>query len=186
MNYFESTAFTECIHRHKLQSAPTDKYDHTLLLRVNAPQLRYNQHLYLVGNRQELGAWDPAHGLKMIYTGPNEWCAVIDALPLLGSIVEFKFVVKTDDKVLDGKKSNSRTSDVAPIWEERQNRRLLVPPIPTGRCSDLRVEDAWFQIPSDFNLGETLKQGISNIGTYPSGKFDKLLPLKISPGFSFL
>ena len=175
MNYFDSTAFTECIHRHKLQSVPKDKYDNTLLVRVNAPQLRHNQQLLLVGNRHELGAWDPHRGIKMLYTGLNEWCAVIDALPLLGSIVEFKFVVKTDNKVLDGKKSNSRTADVAPIWEERQNRRLLVPPIPAGRYSDLHVGDAWFQIPSDRIAGTAVPVfSLRSKGSFGVGDFGDL------------
>ena len=175
MNYFDSTAFTECIHRHKVHSIPTDKYDHTLLLRVNAPQLRFNQQLLLVGNRHELGAWNPRRGIKMLYTGYNEWCAVIDALPLLGSIVEFKFVVVTDNKVLGASKSNSRTSDVAPIWEERQNRKLLVPPIPRGRHSDMHMGDAWFNIPADRMAGTAVPVfALRTKGSFGVGDFGDL------------
>ena len=164
MNYFDSTAFTECIHRHKVQIPKKDKYTHTLLLRVSAPQLRHNQSLVLVGDRHELGAWNPKKGIKMLYTGVNEWCAVIDALPLLGSMVEMKFVV-----ISTGVKGNDT------LWETRDNRKLVVPPIPPKKCSDLHLGDAWFDIPGDRVAGTAVPVfALRTKGSFGVGDFGDL------------
>ena len=65
MTYFESTAYTECIHRHEIQSLPKTKAEESLILKIKAPQLRPNQFLALCGNVEELGSWQERKALKL-------------------------------------------------------------------------------------------------------------------------
>ena len=117
MNYFYSTAFTECIHRHEIQTLPKSKFDKTLIVKVQAPQLRPNQRLALSGSVAELGNWQEREALKCLYTGDNEWTAVIDATNLTGKAIEMKYIVNDDDP------------SVPVIWEARMNRVLHFPEI---------------------------------------------------------
>ena len=93
MDYFYSSAFTECIHRHEIQILPKVKADETLTLKIKAPQLRPNQYLALCGNVSELGRWQERKALKLYYTGDNEWTALLNIRMIAGFTIEMKFLV---------------------------------------------------------------------------------------------
>ena len=120
MNYFYSTAFTECIHRHEIQTLEKSSFDKTLIIKVQAPQLRPNQRLALSGSVAELGNWQEDEALRCLYTGDNEWTAVIDVTNLTGKSIEMKFIVVDKDE------------SVPVIWEARMNA-LLNPCRPHSR-----------------------------------------------------
>ena len=39
---------------------------------------RFGENLIMVGSVEEMGMWDPAKGLRMVYQDPGLWTAVVD------------------------------------------------------------------------------------------------------------
>ena len=163
MNYFYSTAFTECIHRHEIQTLPKSTFDKTLIVKVQAPQLRPNQRLALSGSVAELGNWQEHEALKCLYTGDNEWTAVIDATNLIGKAIEMKYIVIDDDP------------SVPVIWEARMNRVLHFPEIKSGKTETISIEMAHFPIPADRIAGTAIPIfSLRSEGSFGVGDFGDL------------
>ena len=163
MNYFYSTAFTECIHRHEIQTLTKSKFDKTLIVKVQAPQLRTNQRLALSGSVAELGNWQEREALKCLYTGDNEWTAVIDATNLTGKAIEMKYIVEDDDP------------SVPVIWEARMNRVLHIPEIKSGKTETISIEMAHFPIPADRIAGTAIPIfSLRSEGSFGVGDFGDL------------
>jgi len=84
-------------------------YDKTLILRVQAPQLREGEVVAVVGNLPILGAWDANHALRMQPCGLHEWCISLSASNL-NIPFDYKYVV-IDEK-----------TGALKYWEEGANR----------------------------------------------------------------
>ena len=163
MNYFYSTAFTECIHRHEIQTLTKSTFDKTLIVKVQAPQLRPNQRLALSGSVSELGNWQEREALKCLYTSDNEWTAVIDATNLIGKAIEMKYIVEDEDK------------SVPVIWEARMNRVLHIPEIKSGKTETISIEMAHFPIPADRIAGTAIPIfSLRSEGSFGVGDFGDL------------
>ncbi len=54
-------------------------FNHTLVLRVEAAQLRADQTLWISGGTQALGNWDPAQARALVETEPNIWTICLNA-----------------------------------------------------------------------------------------------------------
>ncbi len=163
MNYFYSTAFTECIHRHEIQALPKSTFDKTLIIKVQAPQLRPNQYLALSGCVPELGNWQEREALRCLYTGDNEWTAVIDVTNLIGKTIEMKYLVMDDDE------------SVPVIWEARMNRVLHIPEVKSGNAEIISIEMAHFPIPADRIAGTAIPIfSLRSEGSFGVGDFGDL------------
>ena len=163
MNYFDSAAFTECVHRHEVERPQTDRYEKTLVLRVSAPQLLYHQKLALCGNIEQLGMWQPEKALQMIYTGVNQWTAVIDATAIEGLTIDMKFIVKDDNP------------ELPVLWEECDNRTYTIPVIEQGGVVDEILSDAWFSIRGDRLAGTAIPVfSLRSEGSFGVGDFGDL------------
>lgn len=162
MNYFYSTAFTECIHRHDIQELPKSKFDKTLVIKVQAPQLRPNQRLHLAGSITEFGLWNEKKAVECYYTGDNEWTAVIDVTKVTGQAIEMKYFV------VDENNNNI-------CWEARMNRTLIIPKIAKGRKETVSVEMANFPIPADRIAGTAVPVfSLRSEGSFGVGDFGDL------------
>ena len=163
MNYFYSTAFTKCIHRHEIQTLEKSSFDKTLIIKVQAPQLRPNQRLALSGSVAELGNWQEDEALRCLYTGDNEWTAVIDATNLTGKSIEMKFIVVDEDE------------SVPVIWEARMNRTLHIPEMKSSKEETISLEMAHFEIPADRIAGTAIPVfSLRSEGSFGVGDFGDL------------
>ena len=163
MDYFYSSAFTECIHRHEIQTLPKVKADETLTLKIKAPQLRPNQYLALCGNVSELGRWQERKALKLYYTGDNEWTALLNIRMIAGFTIEMKFLVYDEDP------------NVPVIWEARMNRTFQIPMSANDIKQPVYLEDAHFPIPADRLAGTAVPVfSLRSEGSFGVGDFGDL------------
>ncbi len=109
MSHLYSSAFTRCVAPHEAGTARLPYFKQTLMLRVQAPQLKAGQTLAVLGNRPALGDWNPRFALRMQEVGLYEWGISLSATGLAFP-VEYKYVV------LD-----AATGDLV-AWEEGENR----------------------------------------------------------------
>lgn len=163
MTYFESTAYTECIHRHEIQSLPKAKAEESLILKIKAPQLRPNQFLALCGNVEELGSWQERKALKLYYTGDNEWTAILNISRIAGYTIEMKFLVYDLDP------------NVPVIWEARMNRTFPIPQSIDNAKEPIILEEAHFPIPADRLAGTAIPVfSLRSEGSFGVGDFGDL------------
>lgn len=163
MNYFYSTAFTECIHRHEIKKLAKSKYEKTVTVMVLAPQLRPQQKLALCGNVEQLGMWEERKALPLSYIGENAWAAYIDADNLAGLTIEAKLLVVEDDK------------DVPVIWEARDNRTIVIPQIKKGETVVIELGNADFPISADRVAGTAIPVfSLRSEGSFGVGDFGDL------------
>jgi 4-alpha-glucanotransferase len=100
--------FTDTIFAHEAQSVEKLAAS-ALRIDVEAPTLRRNEALALVGSTTQLGEWDSDHVRKMVHIGGSVWSTVINTAE---SSAEYKFVVV-----------DAATGAVI-RWEEGENRSL--------------------------------------------------------------
>lgn len=88
-------------------------YDKTIIMRVQAPQLRKGECLGLVGNVPMLGSWQADRALRLLPDGMHEWCISLSGTSLQMPF-EYKYVILKED-----------TGEVV-AWEEGENRKTPV------------------------------------------------------------
>ncbi len=111
-----SSAFTECVGRHKLEILNT-LYDHTLQLRVLYPHLRTGEYLAVIGNTPQLGEW--LRPIRMHNVALQEWAVNIDAA-LLFNQAEYKYVIVDErNNILRWEDGNNRCIS-SPQMSQRQ------------------------------------------------------------------
>lgn len=91
-SYLYSSAFYQCIQPHHVEPLSLPYFDSTLILRVQAPQLREGEALALLGNQPALGDWNPNFALQMAETDLHEWSLSLSANGLTFPF-EYKYVV---------------------------------------------------------------------------------------------
>ncbi len=130
--YLYSSAMTECINRHERLQPRRQAFARTVRLKVRAPQLRRNERLAVVGNETVLGNWLLQNAVVMVEHNFNEWIVDIDATKLSAPRFEMKFVVLHDD------------DQVAPIWENCDNRSINLPEMADGDVVVYELPEASF------------------------------------------
>lgn len=133
-SYLYSSAFTDCISRHKVEQPKLSSGDKTVLLRVRAPQLRDYERLAVSGNVTALGKWDVMHVLKMVEHSHNEWVASVDVSNEEEETLEFKFLTVSDKAGYD------------PMWESSMNRTVELPRLAKGEVVAYELSEAYFPI----------------------------------------
>ncbi len=138
-----SSAFTKCVNKRKISPIAQNDFDKTIRIKVHAPKLRENFLLFLVGDIEFLGSWNPRLGLKMVEHNHNEWVVDINVNRLYPENIEFKFVAieqKEDGQI---------------IWEEGQNRSFQIPKIKENSLTCFEFDEAHFEI-DDIKCAGTL------------------------------
>src|SRR5574344_1316032 len=114
-SYLYSSAFTECISRRERDMSKVSDFNHTLRVKVRAPQLTGGERLALICDEKALGEWNVLKAVPMVEHNCNEWVATIDIDQLSQSVIAFKFIIVDNE------------FDVNPVWEDGENRVLDVP-----------------------------------------------------------
>ena len=132
-SYMYSSAFTECIAARKREKSEEVSYSQVVRLKVRAPQLRGNERLALLGSGEALGNWEAKRALEMTEHESHEWVISLDA-DELGETMEFKFVALDEEE------------DVTPLWENGNNRTVVLPQIKKGEVIVYELSRAFFPI----------------------------------------
>ena len=112
---FYSSAFTECIFRHKAPGEHVKPIDGFTTLCVAAPMVGQGRVMAVCGQGDTLGNWDPKMALKMSDADFPVWKVNVPSKGLLAD-TEYKFLIL-----------NSATGEVI-AWEGGQNRYIGVTP----------------------------------------------------------
>ena len=132
--YMYSSAFTDCVMARKRALTTPTEYQRTVRLKVRAPQLRLGERLAIVGEPQQLGAWDIKKALPMTEHECNEWVVSLDALKLPVGRFEFKFAILDTEP------------DYTPLWEEGANRCIDLPLVNDNEVLVYELAQAYFPI----------------------------------------
>lgn len=119
---FYSSAFTDCIRYDDRHSSTDDVetctlYDESLILNVMAPQMESGQTLYISGNQDALGNWNPDEAVAMSKSNSLlQWSILLDASKLVFPI-DFKFFIRHTDeaKTIEWENSNNHTLNLCEI-----------------------------------------------------------------------
>ena len=161
-SYLYSSAFTDCVNCRK--DFPTTMCEETplVVLKVRAPQLRSGERLAVVGADEQLGGWDVRKALPMREHSHNEWMVSLDARRL-SARGELKFIVQDDE------------ADVTPIWEQGDNRTLLLPSMSAGDVAVMELPQAFFPIPQPKCAGTLVPVfSLRSEGSFGVGDFGDL------------
>lgn len=130
--YLYSSAFTACLSRRSRCKCNTLKSSKIIELKVRAPQLRSTEHLFMVGDVQCLGHWQPCNAVAMCEHTSNEWVAFLNVEDISAVNFSFKFVAidNTDHSILS--------------WEIGDNRMITLPPMAAGEVMVYELSSAYF------------------------------------------
>ena len=133
-SFMYSSAFTDCVLARKRKLSTKSEFNQTIRLKVRAPQLRSNERLAIVGEPQQLGAWDTKKAIKMTEHQCHEWVVSLNAAYLPRGRFEFKFIILDTE------------SDYTPMWEEGSNRSIELNAIADGDVVVYEMAQAKFPI----------------------------------------
>ena len=133
-SYLYSSAFTDCVVNHRLEASAPVQANATVRIKVRAPQLRSGERLVIVGRGKTLGNWSPAKALPMVEHNYNEWVVTLDNATLESQLLEFKFAIASKD------------GDSLPLWENGDNRTILLPDLGQGDVVVYELSQAYFPV----------------------------------------
>ena len=96
---FDSTFFTRCVFARKEHPKIQATSDRPLVVRVFAPCLQKNESLVMAGGHYSMGDWNPADGIKLVYTGDYLWEAAVSAEAVQAKPA-YKFAVVSRNKAV--------------------------------------------------------------------------------------
>ena len=131
-SFMYSSAFTDCVMARKRELCGETDFSTTIRLKVRAPQLRSKDRLALIGNGSYLGDWNTQKPLTMTEHECHEWVINLDASKLTDSF-EFKFIVVNKERGV-------------PMWEQGENRTILLPKLEAGEVVIYELSQAYFPI----------------------------------------
>ncbi|MCB1101558.1 MAG: hypothetical protein KDL10_04300 [Kiritimatiellae bacterium] len=83
----------------------------------------FGHDLYVVGNHEDVGNWDPVHARKLHWTSGNVWTGQVAIQA--GHALEYKLIIRTNTAAAFCDGNNV-------IWPEGANQSILLPPQPSG------------------------------------------------------
>jgi len=159
-SYMYSSAFTDCVMARQRQLSTKTEYQCTIRLKVRAPQLRNDDRLAVVGSADYLGCWDCSKAIPMAEHESHEWVVSLDA-DRLPETFEYKFVILHPQ--------------IAPVWENCQNRTITKPAMKQGEVVVYELQQAWFSIAQWKGAGTVIPVfSLRSEGSFGVGDFGDL------------
>ncbi len=118
-----------------------------------------NHALFVAGEAEEMGSWNPAHAVRLTWTAGNIWTGRV-ALPA-GQVHEYKFIRRSMDAALYCDSDNGD-------WMSGDNLAVTTPPLPSAPYADKTVfyHSAWSNVQILYRCGSTqwLGAAMADIG----------------------
>ena len=133
-SFMYSSAITDCVMARNHKRNTKTEFKQTVMLKVRAPQLRADEKLAIVGEPQQLGAWDIKKAIRMAEVQSNEWTVSLNTTYLPRGRFEFKFII-LDTEI-----------DYTPLWEQGANRSIELASMADGDVVVYELPQAYFPI----------------------------------------
>lgn len=108
----------------------THTYKKEIIIRATIPAVDTDSRIYICGESESLGQWNPEKALEMKYCGGSRWAAAIDCTGT--AAIVFKFVRKGAEGI---------------VWEECENRQIPVRAVPDNGSMIFEFSSAGFRLP---------------------------------------
>ena len=115
VGYYEQTNLFRFFDRRgiTLDEPSINWYNRSVTFSLYVSGLRKGERLYLVGDADVLGAWNPKRALPMQQRVPNRWSVTFDVDSIISGGLYYKFIAIGEDGSVR--------------WEEGENRHILLP-----------------------------------------------------------
>ena len=106
-------------------------YNRSVTFSLYVSGLRKGERLYLAGDADVLGAWDPKRALRMQQRVPNRWSVTFDVETILRGAIYYKFIAVGEDGSVR--------------WESGNNRHILLPDFEPGTNYFYQLDELHFE-----------------------------------------
>ena len=135
VGYYEQTNLFRFFDRRgiTLDEPSINWYNRSVTFSLYVSGLRKGERLYLVGDADVLGAWDPKRALRMQQRVPNRWSVTFDAETIISGGLYYKFIAVGEDGSVR--------------WEEGENRHILLPDFEAATNYFYQLDELRFDAP---------------------------------------
>ena len=109
-------------------------YNRSVTFSLYVTGLAQGERLYLSGDADVLGRWDPAKALPMQQRVPNRWSVTFDVANLWSGSLHYKFIAVNGDGAVR--------------WEQGDNRHILLPDFEAATNYFYQLDELRFDSPS--------------------------------------
>ena len=120
IGYYEQTNLFRFFDRRgvRLDEPSINWYNRSVTFSLYVTGLQKGERLYLAGDAEVLGAWNPAKALGMQQRVPNRWSVTFDVDNIWSGALNYKFIAIGEDGSVR--------------WEPGENRHILLPDFEAG------------------------------------------------------
>lgn len=108
-------------------------YNRSVTFSLYVTGLKKGEKLYLAGDAEVLGAWDPTKALRMQQRVPNRWSVTFDVDRIWSGGLHYKFIAIDEEGTVR--------------WEEGENRHILLPDFEPGTNYFYQLDELKFSAP---------------------------------------
>ena len=109
-------------------------YNRSVTFSLYVTGLRKGERLYLSGDADVLGRWNPSDALPMQQRVPNRWSVTFDVANLWSGSLYYKFIAIGEDGIVR--------------WEQGENRHILLPDFEASTNYYYQLDELHFDAPS--------------------------------------
>ncbi len=135
VGYYAQTNLFRFFDKHTLalDEPSINWYNRSVTFSLYVTGLVGGERLYLAGDADVLGAWDPARALPMQQRVPNRWSVTFDVDNIWRGAIDYKFIAVAPDGSVR--------------WEEGDNRHILLPDFEAATNYFYQLDELNFNAP---------------------------------------